>query len=416
MDTNSPQSTRPEDTRNVQQARQELGPSKEAIARMSARTQAILSGRSPLNRDVLARSGFDPRFEKRDGQYSSNRLSRNKETEVTQPVSTSSSQALPPVPQASTSQAPASAPQSSAAPPQAPSSAQPTVAPAPPQPAPAPTSTLSSEQLKNYQLAWQYHNNPFARGRIRDAFGKLSPEDQRKFREYAKLQRHDWSGILPENFINNWSNSKHNRRMEANDVRNIMEAYGSIYNSEPEPEYLDEKLRERPRGLPPGPVGKGFRKLTIAQRAKMIERGKQHTRKAMNSGEEYSRSHAASSAIDSALLNPRLEECVVYILEHLITEGYAKDLDSAVVMLENMSEEWATHILSETAISTKIVSEGDNTATDARTTGYIPGRNVATDSRTVPFLKGTTNKPLNIPISNRVTSTLKRILNLPSER
>jgi hypothetical protein len=389
MDTNSPQSTRPEDTRNVQQARQELGPSKEAIARMSTRTQAILSGRSPLNRDVLARSGFDPRFEKRDGQYSSNRLSRNKETEISQPVSTSSSQALPPVPQASTSQAPASAPQS----------AQSTVAPAPPQPAPAPTSTLSSEQLKNYQLAWQYHNNPFARGRIRDAFGKLSPEDQRKFREYAKLQRHDWSGILPENFINNCSNSKHNRRMEANDVRNIMEAYGSIYNSEPEPEYLDEKLRERPRGLPYGPVGKGFKKLTIAQRAKMIERGKQHTRKAMNSGEEYSGSHAASSAINSALLNPRLKECIVYILEHLITEGYAEDLDSAVVMLENMSEEWATQILSETAMPTKVFSEGDNTATD---------------SRTVPFLKHTTNKPLNIPISNRVAATLKRILNLPS--
>lgn len=63
---------------------------------------------------------------------------------------------------------------------------------------------------------------------------------------------------------------------------------------------------ERPRGLPIGPVGKGFRELTIPQRAEMLKRGKKHTRAAMNSGEEYSGSHAKSSAIDSALRSPRL--------------------------------------------------------------------------------------------------------------
>lgn len=69
---------------------------------------------------------------------------------------------------------------------------------------------------------------------------------------------------------------------------------------------LDEKLRERPRGLPYGPVGKGFRELTVPQRSAMLKRGKEHTRAAMRSGEEYSGSHAKSSAIDSALRSKRL--------------------------------------------------------------------------------------------------------------
>jgi hypothetical protein len=71
-------------------------------------------------------------------------------------------------------------------------------------------------------------------------------------------------------------------------------------------EVLDEKKGERPRGLPYGPVGKKFRELTIPQRKAMLKRGSEHTRAAMRSGEEYSGSHAASSAIDSALRSRRL--------------------------------------------------------------------------------------------------------------
>ena len=71
-------------------------------------------------------------------------------------------------------------------------------------------------------------------------------------------------------------------------------------------EIICEKKGERPRGLPYGPVGKGFRELTVPQRKKMLEKGKKHTRAAMGSGEEYSGSHAKSSAIDSALRSKRL--------------------------------------------------------------------------------------------------------------
>ena len=71
-------------------------------------------------------------------------------------------------------------------------------------------------------------------------------------------------------------------------------------------EVLDEKLRERPKGLPYGPVGKGFRELTIPQRSKMIEKGKKHTIAAMNSSDEYGKHHAASSEINSALRSSRL--------------------------------------------------------------------------------------------------------------
>jgi hypothetical protein len=71
-------------------------------------------------------------------------------------------------------------------------------------------------------------------------------------------------------------------------------------------EIICEKKGERPHGLPYGPVGKGFRELTVPQRKKMLEKGKKHTRAAMGSGEEYSGSHAKSSAIDSALRSKRL--------------------------------------------------------------------------------------------------------------
>lgn len=71
-------------------------------------------------------------------------------------------------------------------------------------------------------------------------------------------------------------------------------------------EIICEKKGERPRGLPYGPVGKGFRELTVPQRKKMLDRGKEHTKAAMGSGEEYGGSHAKSSAIDSALRSKRL--------------------------------------------------------------------------------------------------------------
>jgi hypothetical protein len=115
-----------------------------------------------------------------------------------------------------------------------------------------------------------------------------------------------------------------------------------------EVEQLDEKKGERPRGLPHGPVGRGFRKLTLPQREEMMKRAKKHTRAAMNSGDEYGNSHSSSAAINSALDNPRLREgydAFDYILDHLISEGYADDVDSALVMMSNMSEEWRQSIV-----------------------------------------------------------------------
>jgi hypothetical protein len=116
-----------------------------------------------------------------------------------------------------------------------------------------------------------------------------------------------------------------------------------------EVEQLDEKKGERPRGLPHGPVGKGFRTLTLSQRREMMKRAKQHTRAAMKSPHEYGPSHARSSAINSALENPRLRaeeyDAFDYILDHLISEGYADDVDAALVMMSNMSEDWRQSIV-----------------------------------------------------------------------
>ena len=62
---------------------------------------------------------------------------------------------------------------------------------------PIPTAPkLSPEQDGLYTQAYKNKNNPFAKGRIQSEFSKLTPEQQKAFREYAKSQNHDWGDLI----------------------------------------------------------------------------------------------------------------------------------------------------------------------------------------------------------------------------
>jgi hypothetical protein len=51
----------------------------------------------------------------------------------------------------------------------------------------------SPEMIKNFQMAWNYRNNGFARGRIESAWNKLSPEEQQQAKAWAKSTGKDWT-------------------------------------------------------------------------------------------------------------------------------------------------------------------------------------------------------------------------------
>lgn len=66
---------------------------------------------------------------------------------------------------------------------------------APPQPKPS-SPSLNPQQQDLYKQAYQNRNNPFAQGRIKSEFSKLTPEQQAAFRQYAKDQNHDWGKLI----------------------------------------------------------------------------------------------------------------------------------------------------------------------------------------------------------------------------
>ncbi len=66
---------------------------------------------------------------------------------------------------------------------------------APPQPKTS-SPSLNPQQQDLYKQAYQNRNNPFAQGRIKSEFSKLTPDQQAAFRQYAKDQGHDWGNLI----------------------------------------------------------------------------------------------------------------------------------------------------------------------------------------------------------------------------
>jgi hypothetical protein len=61
-------------------------------------------------------------------------------------------------------------------------------------PAAAPTEAQpSTEMVKKFEMAWQYRNNSFARGRIESEWEKMTPEQKQMAVEWAKTKGYDWN-------------------------------------------------------------------------------------------------------------------------------------------------------------------------------------------------------------------------------
>jgi hypothetical protein len=117
-------------------------------------------------------------------------------------VTTSAKPEPPPAAPSAPSAAPAAP---SAAPAPAPSST-----PTPPTPTAQPqtpmmgeqkpsTSAPSPDMVSKFEQAWQYRNNSFARGRIEDAWDKMTPDQKQQAKEWASSKGYDWKEMrLPD--------------------------------------------------------------------------------------------------------------------------------------------------------------------------------------------------------------------------
>jgi hypothetical protein len=86
---------------------------------------------------------------------------------------------------------PAAEPAPAAAPAPAPAAVQPQTTMMPSAPSP--------EMVSKFEQAWQYRNNPFARGRIEDAWSKMTPEEKQQAKSWAASKGYNWSEMrLPD--------------------------------------------------------------------------------------------------------------------------------------------------------------------------------------------------------------------------
>lgn len=54
------------------------------------------------------------------------------------------------------------------------------------------TSSPSPEMVSKFEQAWQYKNNPLARGKIESAWDKMSDEEKQQAMDWAKSKKYDW--------------------------------------------------------------------------------------------------------------------------------------------------------------------------------------------------------------------------------
>jgi len=138
------------------------GPSREAQALMSTRTKNIL-GPEKLRAGIEGQE----RVEKMKSQIGMPKVETPKPQAPTPPPAPKSQTPTPPPP---------------------PETRQPTSPPPP-----------KSDRSKEYQQAWDNRNNPFAKGRIKDAWSKMTPEEKKAAKEWAKANNKDWKEMnLPE--------------------------------------------------------------------------------------------------------------------------------------------------------------------------------------------------------------------------
>jgi hypothetical protein len=134
--------------------------------------------------------------------------------------------------------------------------------------------------------------------------------------------------------------------MEAKNVKDLMEAYASVYVSQEEVEQLDEDAkydRNRKRA---------------AQRAAARNAARDAGKTGAVPGVGYvtprreKETYTDSAGVErhkTGARMPQKEETDLfdYILEHLVAEGYADTNEAAIAIMANMSEEWKQSIVEE---------------------------------------------------------------------
>ena len=172
--------------------------------------------------------------------------------------------------------------------------------------------------------------------------------------------------------------------MEAKQVKDLLEAYSSIYEKkeEPEMEEGEEKESEKDEGgkhkegkHPKGKEEKGEKvtekegkegkegketekemKEAVSYSAKKARAGKDigkpgkaFSKIAKEAGERYGSEERGEKVAGAVLAKLRKEEfegdLFDYILEHLVAEGYADTNKAALAIMANMSEEWKKSII-----------------------------------------------------------------------
>jgi len=143
--------------------------------------------------------------------------------------------------------------------------------------------------------------------------------------------------------------------MEAKHVKDLMEAYASVYSQSEEvvsEETLEEKKIATGTGKKVMPSAEERSKLAKRARAgeDIGKKGKGFEAVAAKAAKQYGSKEAGERVAAAAMFKAQAKEEVEtdlfdYILEHLVAEGYADTNQAALAIMANMSEEWREEIM-----------------------------------------------------------------------
>ena len=143
--------------------------------------------------------------------------------------------------------------------------------------------------------------------------------------------------------------------MEAKHVKDLMEAYASVYVQSEEvvsEETLEEKKIATGTGKKVMPSAEERSKLAKRARAgeDIGKKGKGFEAVAAKAAKQYGSKEAGERVAAAAMFKAQAKEEVEtdlfdYILEHLVAEGYADTNKAALAIMANMSEEWKQSIV-----------------------------------------------------------------------
>jgi len=184
--------------------------------------------------------------------------------------------------------------------------------------------------------------------------------------------------------------------MEAQNVRDLMEAYTSVYYPQEEVEQLDEASPRISRSM-----GRRARRYREDQQQSAHMASVAAHQEKMKNDPEYREKHENARKVHQRDQNESYDlfDC---ILEYLVAEGYADTNENALVIMANMSEDWRESIV-ETVMGSQY---RPNPVGNAIRTGAGVLKNVLSNPSVSGAIKtGSQMLQKNIPSGNTSTST-----------